>query len=227
MKHSAVRSTAMMALAVALAYATTAGFQKTKKAEDKKSKMEHVREIGVIETSMGTVEVEFYRNDAPKTVENFVRLAEERKYFDGMRFHRVSKNFVIQAGDVKSKDTNKVSEWGTGGQSIWGKEFADELNPNAPSFKEGYKKGVLAMANRGPNTNTSQFFVMLRDNTSLPKNYTIFGKVVKGMDVVDAIGKVDIIPGQMGPTDGRPKVDVLIKKISIRKEPLPIIEEKK
>jgi len=227
MKYSAVRSTAMMALAVALASTTMAAFQKVKKGEDKKSKMEHVKEIGVIETSMGTLEVEFYRNDAPKTVENFVRLAEERKYFDGMRFHRVSKNFVIQAGDVKSKDTNKVSEWGTGGQSIWGKEFADELNPNAPSFKEGYKKGVLAMANRGPNTNTSQFFVMLRDNTSLPKNYTIFGKVVKGMDVVDAIGKVDIIPGQMGPTDGRPKVDVLIKKISIRKEPLPIIEEKK
>lgn len=218
MKHSVVRSTAMIALAVALAYTTTAAFQKTKKGEDKKSKMEHVKEIGVIETSMGTIEVEFYRNDAPKTVENFVKLAE-KKYFDGIIFHRVSKGFVIQGGDPTGT--------GSGGKSIYGKEFEDELNPNAPSYKEGYKKGVLAMANRGPNTNTSQFFIMLKDNMGLPKNYTIFGKVVKGMDVVDAIGKVDIIPGQMGPTDGRPKVDVLIKKISIRKEPLPIIEEKK
>jgi len=170
--------------------------------------------------------VEFYRNDAPKTVENFVRLAE-KKYFDGMRFHRVSKGFVIQAGDDKSKDVKKMNEWGTGGQSVWGKEFADELNPNAPSLREGYKKGVLAMANRGPNTNTSQFFIMLKDIPTMPKNYTIFGRVVKGLNVVDAIGQVEIIPGQMGPTDGRPKEDVLMKKVTIRKEPLSKSEEKK
>jgi cyclophilin family peptidyl-prolyl cis-trans isomerase len=163
---------------------------------------------------MGTFEIELYGNDAPKTVENFVGLAQ-KKYFDGQRFHRVSKNFVIQAGDDKSKDPKKKAEWGTGGKSIWGKEFADELNPNAPSYKAGYLKGVLAMANRGPNTNTSQFFIILRDAPSLPKNYTIFGKVVKGMEVVDKIGQVEIIPGMMGPTDGAPKVDVKIKKVRI------------
>ncbi|MDL1893633.1 peptidylprolyl isomerase, partial [Sphingobacteriales bacterium CHB3] len=142
-------------------------------------------------------------------------LAEE-KFFDGQRFHRVSKNFVIQGGDDKSKDVKKKGEWGTGGKSIWGKEFEDELNPNTASYQAGYQKGVLAMANRGRNTNTSQFFIMLRDNTSLPKNYTIFGKVTKGLDVVEKIGQVEIEP-QMGATDGRPKVDVVIKKIRASK----------
>ncbi len=168
-----------------------------------------------IETSLGKIEVELYTADAPKTVTNFVRLAEE-KFFDGQRFHRVSKNFVIQGGDDKSKDVKKKGEWGTGGKSIWGKEFEDELNPNTASYQAGYQKGVLAMANRGRNTNTSQFFIMLRDNTSLPKNYTIFGKVTKGLDVVEKIGQVEIEP-QMGATDGRPKVDVVIKKIRASK----------
>ena len=224
---STLRSVSLAGAVLLLGFSTAAAFQKAKKGEEKGSKMENVKEIGVIETSMGTIEVEFFRNDAPKTVENFVRLATEKKFFDGMRVHRVSKNFVIQTGDDKSKDPKKVDEWGTGGKSIWGKEFNDELNPNAPSFKEGYKKGVLAMANRGPNTNTSQFFIMLKDNLTLPKNYAIFGRVIKGQDVVDAIGQVEIIPGQMGPTDGRPKTDVIIKKVTIKKVPLAPPEEKK
>ena len=181
---------------------------KSKTKEEKKTKMDNLKEYAIIETTMGTIEIELYPADAPKTVENFVKLAE-KKYFDGVIFHRVSKGFVIQGGDPKGT--------GTGGTSIWGKEFDDELNPNTPSYKEGYKKGVVAMANRGPNTNTSQFFIMLRDNTNLPKNYTIFGKVIKGMDVVDAIGQVEIVPA-MGPSDGKPKVDVVMKKVTIRKE---------
>jgi cyclophilin family peptidyl-prolyl cis-trans isomerase len=213
-------------MALVWLFATAEGIQKSKKEDEKGSKMENTKEVGVIETSMGTFEVDLYRSDAPKTVENFVKLAE-KKFFDGMRVHRVSKNFVIQTGDDKSKDPKKMAEWGTGGKSIYGKEFADELNPNTPSYKEGYKKGVLAMANRGPNTNTSQFFVMLRDNTTLPKNYTIFGKVIKGQEVVDAIGQVEIIPGAMGPTDGRPKEDVVIKKITITKAPIVVPEGKK
>ena len=166
------------------------------------------KESAVIETSMGTIECELYRSDAPKTVENFVKLAE-KKYFDGVTFHRVSKGFVIQGGDPTGT--------GGGGKSIYGKEFADELNPATPSFKAGYRKGVLAMANRGPNTNTSQFFIMLRDVPSMPKNYTIFGKVTKGMEVVDKIGEVDITP-QLGSNDGKPKVPVVMKKVRIRRE---------
>jgi cyclophilin family peptidyl-prolyl cis-trans isomerase len=169
---------------------------------------ERKKEYAVIETSMGTIEIELYRSDAPKAVENFVKLAQQ-KYFDGVIFHRVSRGFVIQGGDPTGT--------GTGGKSIYGKEFEDELNPSTPSYKEGYKKGVVAMANRGPNTNTSQFFIMLNDVPNMPKNYSIFGKVVKGMEVVDAIGKVDITP-QMGPNDGKPKVDVVMKKVTIRQE---------
>jgi len=169
--------------------------------------------VAVVETSLGTFEIQLYASDASKTVENFVKLAE-KKFFDGQRFHRVSKNFVIQAGDDKSKDVKKKAEWGTGGKSIWGKEFEDELNPNTPSYQAGYLRGVVAMANRGPNTNTSQFFIMLRDNPNLPKAYTIFGKVTKGMEVVEKIGEVEIEP-VMGPNDGRPKVDVVIKKVRI------------
>ncbi len=224
MINTAVRSTCTAVMVVALALSSVIAQPKTKKAEEKakkgeekNSKMENFKEIGVIETSMGTIEVEFYRSDAPKTVENFVKLAE-KKYFDGVIFHRVSKGFVIQGGDPTGT--------GSGGKSIYGKEFEDELNPGAPSLKEGYKKGVLAMANRGPNTNTSQFFIMLKDIPTMPKNYTIFGKVIKGLEIVDAIGAVDITP-QMGPSDGKPKVDVVMKKVAIRKEPVSILEDKK
>ncbi|RPH36013.1 peptidylprolyl isomerase [bacterium] len=158
---------------------------------------------------MGTIEIELFAEDAPKTVENFVKLAE-RKYFNGVLFHRVSKGFVIQGGDPTGT--------GAGGKSIWGKDFADELNPNTASYKEGYKKGVVAMANRGPNTNSSQFFIMLDDVSRMPKNYTIFGKVVKGLDVVDKIGDAEITPG-MGPTDGKPKQDIMMKTVTVSKQP--------
>ena len=157
-----------------------------------------------IETSKGTIEVELYESDAPKTVANFVGLAEKGLY-DGLIFHRVAKGFVIQGGDPSGN--------GTGGKSIYGKDFEDELNPSTPSYQGGYVKGSVAMANRGPNTNTSQFFIMLRDVPSMPKNYTIFGRVVKGLDVVDSIGDVDIAP----PGDGKPKVDVVMKKVTVVK----------
>ena len=171
------------------------------------------KEIAVLETSMGTFEIELYRKDAPKTVENFVKLAE-KKYFDGIRVHRVAKGFVIQTGDPNSRDAAKAGSWGSGGESIYGKEFEDELDPNTPSAKAGYKRGVVAMANRGPNTNTSQFFVCLGD-VGLPHNYTIFGKVAKGMEIVEKIGQVEI-QLLMGPTDGRPVKDVFLKLVKIR-----------
>jgi peptidyl-prolyl cis-trans isomerase-like 1 len=194
-----------------------------------------ITESAIFQTSMGTFEIGLYRKDAPKTVENFVQLVR-RKFFDGLRVHRVSQGFVIQTGDDKSKIASKFNEWGTGGQSIYPRKvfdkltsktitvytFDDELNPDAPSYKEGYTKGVVAMANTGrANTNTSQFFIMLKDNTTLPKSYSIFGKVVSGMEVVEKIGSVDVIPGRFGPTDGRPKTDILIKKVSVKAAPKP------
>jgi len=169
--------------------------------------MEQEKLVAVIETTLGTIEAELYPLDAPKTVENFVGLAGQN-YFNGVIFHRVVPGFVIQGGDPTGT--------GSGGRSIWGKEFADELNPAAGSYKTGYMKGVLAMANRGPNTNTSQFFIMLEDNRSLPKSYTIFGRVIKGMDVVDAIGAVPL-KGGMGPDASKPVTPVVMKEVRIQR----------
>lgn len=209
----------LLLILIIAAASTVASAQKVSHAKQSSpskegAAMKDGKNTAVVETSLGSFEIQLYAQDAPKTVENFKKLAL-KKFFDGMRVHRVSKGFVVQTGDEKSKDLSKVGEWGTGGQSIWGKPFEDELNPITPSYKEGYKTGVVAMANRGPNTNTSQFFVCLQ-NISLPHNYTIFGKVTKGMDVVEKIGTVEIIPGRMGPTDGRPKTDVVIKKITMK-----------
>ena len=138
---------------------------------------------GVIKTAKGDIEIVFYPKDAPKTVTNFATLAK-RGYYNNLTFHRVEPGFVIQGGDPNGN--------GTGGTSIYGEKFEDELNPNTDSYKEGYKEGVVAMANAGPNTNGSQFFIMLADNP-LPHNYTIFGKVTKGMDVVKKIERGDKI----------------------------------
>ena len=140
----------------------------------------------VIKTDKGDISLELYPNDAPKTVMNFVTLAKNG-YYDNLTFHRVEPDFVIQGGDPSGN--------GSGGVSIYGANFEDELNPNPTSYKTGYLEGVLAMANAGPNTNGSQFFIMLANNTSLPKNYTIFGKVTSGLDVVHKIAVGDKISG--------------------------------
>ncbi len=149
-----------------------------------------------LETSKGTIVFETYDADAPKTVENFITLAK-KKFYDGLVFHRVIKGFMIQGGDPKGD--------GTGGP---GYQFEDELNPETQSYKDGYKQGVVAMANAGPNTNGSQFFIMLADYP-LPNDYTIFGKVIKGQEIVDAIGVV-----QTGAND-RPVEKMEMKKVSV------------
>lgn len=135
-------------------------------------------QVVTIKSTKGDIELELYPNDAPKTVQNFATHAK-KGYYNGLLFHRVEPGFVIQGGDPNGN--------GTGGYSIFGATFEDELNPDTESYKAGYLEGVLAMANRGPNTNGSQFFIMLANNTTLPKSYTIFGKVTKGMDVVKKI----------------------------------------
>ncbi len=166
------------------------------------------RQVELNVKGFGKITVEFYDKDAPKTVENFLRLTNAG-YYDCLTFHRVAKSFVIQGGDPTGT--------GGGGESAFGGEFADEVDPSSELYKTGYKKGVLAMANRGPNTNTSQFFIMLGD-VSLPPAYTIFGKVVSGLDTVDKIGKVEIIPNpQMGPNDGAPKQPVVMEVVKIIK----------
>jgi cyclophilin family peptidyl-prolyl cis-trans isomerase len=165
----------------------------------------------VISTSMGDIELELYGKDAPKTVANFVGLAN-KGYFEGILVHRVVPGFVIQAGDPKTKDPSLRGEWGSGGESIYGGTFNDELNPNSPSGKLGYVEGVVAMANRGANTNTSQFFIVLQNAPQLPYNYTIFGKVTKGMNIAHDIEKVPI-DGQ-----GHPVTPVTIGSVKVEEE---------
>jgi len=152
----------------------------------------------------GKIVLEFYPTDAPKTVENFLRLVNSG-YYDCLTFHRVAKGFVIQGGDPNGN--------GSGGESAFGPKFADELSPTTPSSKAGYLKGVLAMANSGPNTNGSQFFIMLADAPEMPHLYTIFGKVSSGLDVVDKIGGVTITP----PNDGAPVTPVVMQSVKITK----------
>jgi|YNPMSStandDraft_2_1061718.scaffolds.fasta_scaffold00044_4 cyclophilin family peptidyl-prolyl cis-trans isomerase len=161
-----------------------------------------------IYTKVGVIEIELFEEDAPKTVKNFVELSK-KKYYNGVIFHRIAKGFVIQGGDPTGT--------GSGGQSIYGKEFEDELNPKTKSYQIGYKRGVVAMANRGPNTNTSQFFILLSDAPGLPKKYTIFGKVAKGMNVVDEIAKREIIP-VLSSTDGRPKDPIAMDSIVVQRK---------
>lgn len=128
----------------------------------------------VIKTAKGNIEVELNASQAAKTVMNFATLAKTG-YYNNNSFHRVEE-WVIQGGDPQGN--------GTGGTSIYGDTFEDEIDKNSDLYKTGYVRGVLAMANRGPNTNGSQFFIIKKD-TPLDPNYTIFGKVTKGMDVVD------------------------------------------
>ncbi len=167
-------------------------------AQDQEQEQPVVTHTATLTTTMGDITIELYGKDAPMTVDNFVGLID-KDFYNGILFHRVVPGFVIQAGDPKTKDPAMRAEWGRGGESIYGGEFRDELNPMAPSYKRGYVEGAVAMANRGPNTNTSQFFVMLADG-SLPKNYTIFGKVTAGMDVVHKIERVDLTDGSIPAT---------------------------
>ena len=131
----------------------------------------------VIQTNKGTIRFELLESDAPKTTDNFIKLAQ-RGYYDGIIFHRVIKGFMIQGGDPTGT--------GRGGESAAGGKFNDEINSSSQVYKTGYKAGTVAMANAGPNTNGSQFFIMHVDY-QLPPNYTIFGRVTDGQDVVNAI----------------------------------------
>jgi len=152
---------------------------------------------GSLQTNKGTIQVEFFPNDAPVTVNNFVCLAEDG-YFNNTPFHRIVKGFVIQGGDPTGT--------GSGGP---GYKFADE-----PITKD-YERGTLAMANAGPNTNGSQFFIVLDDlRGKLPKNYTIFGRVTGGMDVVDAIASTPTRTGRSG-ENSSPTEPVTLEKVTI------------
>jgi peptidyl-prolyl cis-trans isomerase-like 1 len=178
--------------------------EKAQKDEPKKEKKVETKltsnPIVVMETSMGNIELELFPKEAPKTVENFVGLAK-KGYYNGIIFHRVIDNFMIQGGDPTGT--------GRGGESIWGKKFEDEFSPKLKH--EG--AGILSMANAGPNTNGSQFFITLVPTPHLDGKHTVFGKVVAGMDVVKAIGKVAV--DRQG---NKPLKDVVMKKVYLKSD---------
>jgi len=138
----------------------------------------------VIETNKGTIKIELLEDEAQKTTEKF-RLLAEKNYYDGVIFHRVIRNFMIQGGDPLGQ--------GYGGESAWGGKFDDEINRDSPLYAGVYEKGSVAMANSGPNTNGSQFFIMHVDYP-LPPAYAKFGRVIEGQDVVDAIAESETDP---------------------------------
>ncbi len=153
-----------------------------------------------LHTSMGDITIEFFDKDAPNTVANFRKLAGAG-FYDGTKFHRVIAGFMIQGGDPLTKDDSMVARWGTGGP---GYTFADEIRENNHNVI-----GTISMANAGPNTNGSQFFINVANNSYLDGKHTTFGKVTSGMDVVDKLQHVE--------TDGndRPLTPVVIKSVSL------------
>ncbi len=186
------------------------------KKKDKQSKVTEKDEkkgkdmIAVFETNKGTFTVKLFADKAPKTVENFVGLAKGTKewtdpktgnkvkkpFYDGLKFHRVIPNFMIQGGDPLGT--------GTGGPGF---RFEDEFPADAPKHT---KPGILSMANAGPNTNGSQFFVTVAATPWLDGKHTVFGEVIEGMDVVDSISKAPT-----GAMD-RPVEDITIKHLTIK-----------
>lgn len=157
----------------------------------------------VFKTNLGEFEIELYHKEAPETVWNFVNLAEGRQktvkegpFYNGLVFHRVIRGFMIQGGDPEGS--------GRGGP---GYRFGDEFSPNLRHTSEG----ILSMANAGPGTNGSQFFITLGPTPHLDGRHTVFGKVTRGMDVVKKIG--DTPTGAMD----RPRTDVVIQELSIKR----------
>ena len=173
-----------------------------KKEEPKKdtAAMSEQNEVAVIKTSEGEMVAEFWPDVAPKTVENFKKLAKSG-FYDGTAFHRVIKGFMIQGGDPLTKDESKQSRWGTGDP---GYKIDAEFN------KKSHTKGVLSMArSQDPNSAGSQFFICHGNPTFLDGQYTAFGKLIKGEDVLDKIATTKTLPGD------RPEKRMNVESIKI------------
>jgi len=155
-------------------------------------------EVAVLHTSVGDIHVKLFVKETPKTVENFCTHARDG-YYNGNIFHRVIKGFMIQTGDPLGT--------GTGGKSIWGKEFEDEFHKNLKHDRPY----TLSMANAGPNTNGSQFFITLVPTPWLDNKHTVFGRVVSGMEIVHSIGDAKTHPKFNKPYD-----DILLVNVSVK-----------
>lgn len=190
---------------VALVAGTAFAQEKKEGTEPKKSETASTNEVAVIKTSAGEMVLEFWPDVAPKHVENFKKLAKQG-FYDGTAFHRIIKGFMIQGGDPLTKDPSKEDLFGTGDP---GYKIQAEFNDRK------HVRGVLSMArSRDPNSAGSQFFIMLGDAPSLDNQYTGFGKLIKGDDVLGKIGDSPVGPSRSGePSKPRQRVEVQSIKI--------------
>lgn len=170
------------------------------------SKVEKQNMTATLHTNKGNIEIEFFDKQVPNTVANFTKLAKEG-FYNGTKFHRVIKGFMIQGGDPLTKDDSKVNLWGTGGP---GYKFADELGGDNKNNRNDV--GTISMANSGPNTNGSQFFINTAPNNFLDPKHVVFGKVISGMDVVTAIENTKTT----GSPYDRPLSPMVIESISVK-----------
>lgn len=164
---------------------------------DEKMPSKTSRPVVIFETTQGNFEAALFPDIAPQAVKNFLEHAENN-YYNGTTFHRVIKGFMIQGGDPLGN--------GTGGQSIWGKPFADEFSP----LVKFDRPGILAMANKGPNTNGSQFFITTAPTPWLNQKHTIFGEITQGYDIVQ---KIEAVPTG---SQNRPIEEQKILKITLK-----------
>ena len=182
-------------------------------AEGQQSMPKDGDEVEVMETDQGRIVLMFIPDKAPKHVENFKSLAK-KQFYDGTRFHRTIKGFMIQGGDPNSRDLDKAGSWGTGGNTD---EDGREINVGAEFSDVKHVRGVLSMArSQEPDSASSQFFIMHADATHLDGKYSAFGRVVSGFEVVDKIAKLP--SGSGGSVD--PDKAVVIKSVRIEKWPL-------
>lgn len=154
-----------------------------------------------LKTTMGDIVIAFDNANTPATVENFTKLASSG-FYNGVKFHRVIKDFMVQGGDPLTKDDSQQAMWGTGGP---GYQFADEIKPTNNNIK-----GTIAMANAGPNTNGSQFFINVADNTFLNGKHTVFGHVIAGYDIAEKMSLVSTTPGD------RPATPIVINTVELQ-----------
>jgi peptidyl-prolyl cis-trans isomerase B (cyclophilin B) len=182
-----------------------AGMLQPNAAETNAPATSNAREVAIIKTSAGEMVVEFWSDVAPKTVENFKTLAK-KGFYDGTAFHRIVKGFMIQGGDPLTKDLSKESDWGTGDP---GYKIKAEFN------EKKHTLGVLSMArSRSPDSAGSQFFIMLGDAPHLDGQYTGFGKLLKGEDVLKKIGETATVPNASGERS-KPTSRISVEKIEI------------
>ena len=185
---------------------TGCGQKQEEGAASKPAAPSHPNRTAVIETDLGTIKFELLEDEVPKTAENF-RLLAERGYYNGTIFHRVVSGFMIQGGDPNGN--------GTGGQTATGAMLPNEINRSSSLYQGGYRRGLVAMANKGrPETGSSQFFIM-HQTYPMPANYTIFGRVTEGMDVVDKIASAPTTVNQSG-EKSQPVTPVKVNKAYVQ-----------